>query len=179
MLSLESCNLLGVLVMKARGYSLVEMMVVIGITSVLLAIGTLQFNVYLIRYRTEAQTRMIHAELLKTRLNAVYQRRTARLKLYPGRFEVYSSGRDDSVGVAPVRTLALEFPVTSNADGNDLSGYCIDYDAKGLTTDWCSICVQRSDAAVTVDCVVVSAGMVRMGKKDKGDECKTENITLR
>ena len=162
--------------MKARGYSLVEMMVVIGITSVLLAIGTLQFNAYLKRYRTEAQTRLIHAELLKTRLNAVYQRRTAMLKLYPGRFEVYSSG---SVGGAPVRTRTLEFPVTSNAKGNDGAGYCIDFDEKGLATKRGSICIQQADDAVAVDSVVVSASMVRVGKKDKGDECKSENITLR
>ena len=165
--------------MKARGYSLVEMMVVIGITSVLLAIGTLQFNTYLKRYRSEAQTRLIHAELLKTRLNAVYQRRTARLKLYPGRFEVYSSGLDDSAGVAPVRTRSLEFPVTSSADGNDGSGYRIDFDAKGLATKRGSICIQQADDAVAVDSVVVSASMVRVGKKDKGDDCKAENITLR
>jgi prepilin-type N-terminal cleavage/methylation domain-containing protein len=165
--------------MKARGYSLVEMMVVIGITSVLLAIGTLQFNAYLKRYRTEAQTRLIHAELLKTRLNALYQRRTARLKLYPGRFEVYSSGLDDSAGVAPVRTRTLEFPVTSSADGSDGSGYRIDFDAKGLAGNRCSICIQQADDAVAVDSVVVSASMVRVGKKDKGDECKAENITVR
>lgn len=165
--------------MNARGYSLAEMMVVLAIISTLLAIGTLQFNVYLKRYRAEAQTRMIHAELLKTRLNAVYQRRTALMKLYPGRFEIYSSGLDDSDGVAPVRTQTLQFPVSTNAEGNDLSGYPLAFDAKGLPGNRCSICLQPSDQTAAVDSIVVSAGMVRIGKKDKGDDCKADNITLR
>lgn len=164
--------------MKGHGYSLVEMVVVIGITSILLAIGTLQFNAYLKRYRTEAQTRMIQTELLKTRLYAVYQRRSAVLKLYPGRFEVYSSVLDDTDGVAPIRSQALEFPVTTNADGDE-TGYPIDFDAWGMAGNWCSICVQQGDASAAVDSVVVSAGMVRLGKKDQGDACKKENITLR
>jgi len=164
--------------MKARGYSLVEMVVVIGIISILLSIATLRFNEYSKRYRMEAQTRLIYSELLKARINALYQRRSTRVKLYANRFEVYSSGLDDTAGVAPVRTQALSFPIVCTGDEVAAEGYPVDFDSKGLVT-WRSICVDQSDGLAAVDSIVTWRTRVRIGKKEKGDACISTNITTR
>lgn len=165
--------------MHARGYSLIEMVVVIGIISILLAIGRLNFKDYAKRYQIESQTRMLYSELLKARVGALYERRTSRIKLYSDKFEVYSSTQDNTKGVAPVRTQALPFPITSNADGDGVNGYQIDFDARGVVNDWCSICVEKGDGSGAVDSVVVSLNRVSIGKKDQGDECNASNITIR
>lgn len=164
--------------MKARGYSLVEMVVVIGIISILLAIATLRFNEYSKRYGMEAQTRMIYRELLQARINALYQRRSTRVKLYPNRFEVYSSTQDDTAGVAPVRTQALSFPIVCTGDEDPTEGYPVDFDSKGLVT-WRSICVDQSDGLAAVDSIVTWRTRLRIGKKEKGDACISTNITTR
>jgi prepilin-type N-terminal cleavage/methylation domain-containing protein len=168
--------------MQTRGYSLVEMVVVIGIISILLAIGTLKFNEYMKRYRTEAQTRMVYAELLNARANALYQRRSVRVKLYAGHFDVYSSTQDDTNGVAPVHTQTLSYPIVCSATNGDglKGGYLLDFDSKGLTSNWCTICMDNSDGTGAVDSVKIFETRVSIGKKDKGDgNCKPENITIR
>ena len=58
--------------MHERGFSLVEMVMVVGIVSLLLAFGTLRFDEYAKRHRTESQTRMLYLQLQKARSNAVH-----------------------------------------------------------------------------------------------------------
>jgi prepilin-type N-terminal cleavage/methylation domain-containing protein len=158
--------------MKARrGYSLVEMVVVIGIISILLAIGTLWFNGYARRYRADAETRMIYTELLKARAKAVYERRAVRVKLYQNSFEVYSSLVDS--GVAPAYQQTLGYPIIWNQSGNN-----VDFDEKGTTYNIGCLCV-NADGIGSVDSIVIAQLRVRLGKKDKGDDCCADNITVR
>jgi Tfp pilus assembly protein FimT len=157
--------------MSSRGYSLVEMVVIIGIISTLLILGTLQFDVYLKCYRTEAQTRMIYSELQSARANAIYQRRETRVKLYPTRLEVYSSATDS--GAAPIDTQFLSYPITWN-NGNN-----IDFDASGTALNNCSVCLNPVDGSGAVDSIVVGDIRLRIGKKDKGDDCSADNITIK
>lgn len=166
--------------MHARGYSLVEVLVVIGIVSVLLGIGTLQFSVYLRRYRTEAQARTIYAELQKARVRALYQRRPTLVLLYADGFEVYSSTREKSAGAAPLYSRGLDFPIAcTSKKGDGATGYPLDFDASGLAGNWCSICVGDGASAAAVDSVLISAARVRLGKRKEGYDCKAENIVAR
>jgi prepilin-type N-terminal cleavage/methylation domain-containing protein len=165
--------------MHARGYSLVEMVTVVGIISILLAIGTLKFRDYMQRYQAESQTRMLYSELLKVRAGALYERRTARVKLFADRLEIYSSTRDSAKGAAPVRTQVLSFPITTNAGGDPIKGYDIDFDARGVVADWCSICIENQEVPAAVDSVVVSENRVSVGKRGQGDECSAANISSR
>jgi prepilin-type N-terminal cleavage/methylation domain-containing protein len=163
--------------MKARGYSLVEMVVVIGIISILLSIATLRFNEYSKRYRMEAQTRLIYSELLKARINALYQRRSTRVKLYANRFEVYSSSQDDTAGVAPVRTQALSFPIVCSGVENAVKGYPVEFNSAGIADNLRTVCLDEGDGLAAVDSVVISKTRVRIGKKDNPDECDDKKIT--
>jgi prepilin-type N-terminal cleavage/methylation domain-containing protein len=164
--------------MQARGYTLVEIIVVICIVSLLLAIGTLKFGESFKRYRTEAQTRMIYTELLQARANALYQRRETRVKFSRESFEVYSSVSDGS-GVAPVMKQALRYPVMVNSN-QDPDGVNVDFDEKGMAVlPLRSICINASDSVGSVDSVVIANLRVRIGKKDEGGTCDGENITTR
>ena len=155
--------------MHARGYSLVEMVVVIAIVSILLTLGTLSFNEYARRYAAEAQTRMIYSELLKARANALYQRRQTRVKLYEKRFEVYSSTIDS---VAPIVNQALSYPITWSQVGNKVT-----FDSNGITTNKTSICLETDTGSV--ESVVIHSVRTGIGKKAKEDVCKSENITIK
>jgi prepilin-type N-terminal cleavage/methylation domain-containing protein len=156
--------------MQARGYSLIEVLVAVGIASILLAIAVPRFTDYLTRYRTEAQTRMIYDELLRTRANALYQRRETRMKFYPDRFEVYSSTAAGS-DVAPVVIQLLRYPIEINVAG------AVDFDARGITWQPRSICIASGEGTGAVDSVVIAETRVSIGKKDKGNECNSGNIT--
>ncbi|MBJ6801876.1 pilus assembly FimT family protein [Geomonas propionica] len=162
--------------MRSEGYSLLETMFIVAIVAILAVIGTLQFREYLQRYRTEAQTRLLFTELLKARTQAIYQHRRTRVKLYADRFAVYSSLQDSST-VTPVQTHSLNYRLTSKSDlavGQD-----IDFDETGITYDWCSVCLEDSAGAGGVDSVVIAATRVSIGKKDKGNVCESDSITLK
>ena len=164
--------------MQARGYSLVEMVVVIAVISILLAIAILKFSEYANRYRAESQARLIYSELLKARSNAVYERRSSRVKLYTDHFDVYSSTQDDTNGVAPVRTQLLDFPVDCNGTGDGVKGYPLDFNGIGLASNSCSICVENYGSGA-VDSMVISDTRLNIGIKDTGASCGSANITFR
>ena len=164
--------------MQTRGYSLVETLVLLGLIAIVLAYATPRFAQYLKGYRGEGQMRMIYAELQQARANALYLRRTTRVKLYRNCLEVYSSAQDRLQGAAPVLSKALGDSITSNGSGDGEKGYPIDFGVNGLATGRCSICLESSVGG-GLDSVVVAGTRVMIGTKDKGDDCKAENITAR
>ena len=166
--------------MRSRGFSMVEMILVMTVISILLAIATLSFKEYARRYKTEAQTRLLFAELLKARVNAICQRRTTRVKLFPSRYEVYSS-QQDGAGVKPLQTHILSYPITCNAkSGDPVQGYPIDFQQQGMAINECSICLDPSAGSGAVDSIKVSATRVSIGKKkDQADACDNDNISFK
>lgn len=166
--------------MKSRGFSLIEMIITVAILSILLTIGTLRFQEYLQRYRTEAQTHLLYAELLKARTNAIYQRKGTRVKFYQGRFEVYSS-QVDGPEVTPLATHLLSYPITSppTIDFDITAGGDIDFDERGVTYDIHSLCLQETPYSGAVDSIVIHNLRTSIGKKDKGDACTSDSITLK
>ncbi|GFO63907.1 pilus assembly FimT family protein [Geomonas paludis] len=164
--------------MGSRGYSLIEMMIAIGVAAILTATASFYFHKYQKSYRIEAQTRLLFTELLKARIQAIYQRRGTRVKVYADRFQVYSSLQDGAT-VHPVQTHLLRYPVSATANLDLAAGGNIDFDETGVTYSWGSICLESVPGYGGVDSVVIAATRVSIGKKGAGDDCKTENIKLK
>ncbi|HJV36914.1 type II secretion system protein [Geomonas sp.] len=154
------------------GYSLVEILTVIAISSILLSIATVHFNKYFKRYQSEAQTRVMYADLLSARANALYHRRETRVKVYPTRFEVYSSLVDRDGGAAPVLSRQLQFPIVQSKSGNN-----VDFKSSGLTFNERSICQEPADDTCVIDSIVISTTRISLGKRDGREECGYDSIT--
>ncbi|MCM0083691.1 prepilin-type N-terminal cleavage/methylation domain-containing protein [Geomonas sp. Red32] len=159
--------------MDERGYSLVEMMVVIGIIAILLAVGTLRFREYFRNYQVESQARGIQADIMRVKATAIYQRRPVRLKVYPTRLETYSTATDRDGGAEPVDVRVLDYPVVQSKTGNVL-----DFDETGTTENERTICTEGGEGAA-VDSVVVGNIRVRIGKLASGSDCHGESVTSR
>lgn len=165
--------------MRSRGFSLIELLMIIGILSILYAIGTISFNAYQKRYRAEAQTRLLFSEIQKARADAICQRRGTRIKVYRDRFELYSTQQDDTNGVQPLQAHLLGLPVVYR---EDVDPYIIDIDSRGIIEredSQGSICIEESDVTVGVDSITVSATRTSIGKKRQGNDCKSEYITFK
>lgn len=161
---------------RCQGFSLIEMICIVAIISILLAIGSLQFRDYMQRARMEAQTRLLFSQLSKTRVNAICQRRGARVMVFVDRFEVYSSLTDGSA-VGPVETHRVSYPLISkNLDL--VQGASVDFDERGVTNDWTSVCIEPAGSGA-VDSVVVAATRIGIGKRGKGNVCESDYITPR
>lgn len=163
--------------MRSRGFSLVEMVLIMAMVAILMTIGTFAFQDYSRRYRTEAQTRLLFSEVLKARANAICQRRGTRVKFFADRFEVYSSQQDGST-VRPLETHRLTYPLTSNGTGWG-EGMDVDFDESGIASKLCSICLDPSAGSGAVDSVVIYWSRISIGKKDKGNGCEDGSITYK
>lgn len=167
--------------MQSRGFSLIELLTIVGILSILYAIGTLSFNTYQKRYRTEAQTRFLFSEIQKARADAICQRRGTRVKVYRDRFEVYSSQQDDASGVEPLQTYPLRFPVILKKADKSVDSYPIDFEPRGIIdtdSSWNgSICIEDNAVSGAVDSIKIFSTRISIGKKGQGDDCA--NITIK
>lgn len=163
--------------MRRGGFSLIEMLVAIGIASILIAIATPNFHDFWRRSQMDRQTRFLRGEIMKARLAAVTLQRGVLLQVFSDRFEVYSS-LAVGAGLAPVRAERLAFPVhVAFPPPTNPAAIC--FDERGLTFDLGSICIDENDGAVGVDSVVVFTTRVSLGKRKVGKECSSGNITVK
>uniref|UniRef100_C6E0T6 Prepilin-type N-terminal cleavage/methylation domain-containing protein n=1 Tax=Geobacter sp. (strain M21) TaxID=443144 RepID=C6E0T6_GEOSM len=169
--------------MQSRGFSLIELLTIVGILSILYAIGTLSFNSYQKRYRTEAQTRFLFSEIQKARADAICQRRGTRIKVYRDRFERYSTYQDDTSGVQPLQTNPLTFPVVWEATSANGDRYIIDFESRGIidtdASSGGSICIDDNSASGAVDSIKIYSTRISIGKKGQGNDCSSANITVK
>lgn len=152
--------------MTRRGFTLVELLVVIGLISILLAMATFGFSQYTRKSGIHHQTRLLNGDLMEYRVKAMYEKKNWTVKIDTNRYDIYSS---PLTTVTPVKTVTLKYPVeTTNT-------FAIVYDNQGTANVGKTICViPENDAAV--DAIVVSTTRVQIGKKQAGATCAADNI---
>jgi len=155
--------------MNRSGFTLVEILVVIGIISLLLSIGTIQFSRYTLKYETESQIRKLYGDLLEIRSQALFEKKSRALSLAAASYSLYSS---TDTTAPPVSTVTLKRPITNNG------GADIVFDTRGMLAGSQTICVSgENDAAI--DSIVVSMARVQMGKRKGGTACNADNIVFK
>jgi len=160
--------------MGQRGFTLVELVLVVAIIGTLLSIGTMQFNAMQKKSAIEQQVRKIYSKLMEARVDALYTK-TPRTAVFSGsKLSIYPTG--DGSG-SPVSELPLSYP-TVMGGGFDR----VTFNAGGmmLTSDGDrAICVEPGGVAANngnSDSVVVSAVKIYMGKRQSGGACVPDKI---
>lgn len=155
-----------------KGFSLIELLVVIAIVGTLATIAAMQFGRSSRKSAVENQTRLLYADLMTVRSQAMYARQPRSIILTSSAYAVYSSSE---VSVTPVFTKALKQPISWNgADGQ------IDFDASGLLSNpgagGRSICITDDTNEASVDSIVLSMTRTQIGKRVEGGSCAAGNI---
>ena len=157
----------------ARGFTLVELIVVMSIITIICSIAVLNWNRIVVKNGIESQIKTVHADMMGLRLEALYTKRERSVTISGKAFNVYSS---TVTAVAPIssRTFKYNFkPAGTSTITFDTSGM-----ANGTQNTFCvdpyGDFTVALDAAV--DSIVISQARINLGKRAEGGNCVTADV---
>ncbi len=155
---------------RETGFTLVELIVIMGILTVLLSLATLEFKKYSVKSAIEGQTRVMMSDLTKIRSEALFEKRKRAVKFTSSTFSVYSS---EVSTVSPVQTKSLSYPLalTNVPDPLVFTGRGV---LEGVD-DGAVVCVGPAGNEATIDAIVFNTTRVQIGKRN-GTNCQTSDI---
>jgi len=163
--------------MNSRGFTLVELIVVLSIVAILSTIATLNWNRIVMKSAVESQVKTVHADMMTVRLEALYRKQSRSVVVSGSVFSIYSS---TVTSVTPLSSKTFKYRFISTP-GNAVANKTFTFDTAGLTNSTQdTICVDPfSDTTLysdaNVDSIVISQGRINLGKRN-GD-CVTTNVT--
>jgi len=157
-----------------KGFSLVELIVVMSIITILSSIAMMSWNRLTTKSNIESQIKTLHADLMSIRLEALYGKRPRSVVVNGKNFMVYSS----SVTTVPaLLTKSFKFNFILNGTGNTVT-----FDTSGMTNGTeRTICIDQYNDTTKVndayvDSLVISQARINLGKRGGGD-CDSSNVT--
>ena len=153
------------------GFSLIELVVVMGIIGILLSIGTINFNQWLVKSRVEAQVRQMVTDFSELRVMAFTrkQRHSITVNRLSYVFKSYSSEDEDKISggtIIPPETHSVNFPLKSDS-GTDYAGTVFEIDSRGMTlTIGGTIYLDYQNASPVVDCLSMNYIRINPGKRN-------------
>lgn len=159
--------------MDTKGFTLVELIVVIGIAAVLMAIGTLNFNKMMKTSAINSQVKMLYSELVGIRTQAMYQKMEHKMELATNKATTYYMDEDTNSWKI-IEDKSLTYPVQWGGSSD------VTFDIKGLANVSAitnkSICITEENDA-SYDSIVISSARIQMGKRiDPSGGCDSGNI---
>jgi prepilin-type N-terminal cleavage/methylation domain-containing protein len=159
----------------ARGFTIVEVIVVLTIMFILMALATRTWSRMTMKAAVEGEAKTLFADLMNVRMEAFYAKRDRSVVISGKTFKVYSTSVTSG---NPILTKTLRYNLRPTGTTT------ITFDTSGMSNGYQgSLCVdafgslQNSDAAV--DSLVVSQARINLGKRTAGATCATTNITQR
>lgn len=159
----------------ARGFTIVEIIVVLTIMFILMVLATRSWNRMTIKSAVEGQTKTLFSDLMNVRMEAFYAKRDRSVVIDGTNFKVYSSSVTSGNPVLTKSFLYNFKPTGANTITFDTSGM-VNGSQNSLCVDAFGTLLESSDAAV--DSLVISQARINLGKRT-GVTCVTGNITQR
>jgi len=163
--------------MDCRGFSLIEILVVLMISMALMGIAGLSYKQWMDRYRAEAQVKTMQAEIVQAQLKGMTKNRLQFVVLNGSAYQIVEDTNDSGTqDAAPIDTVLVSktlnypsvSPVTLIMDTRGL----ISTSTSSLDIGPLSIQFTTGAALPDYDCFLLYATRVSIGKM-KGADCVT------
>lgn len=155
-----------------KGFSLVELIIVIAIIGIASGIATLNFNQWKKKTSVEKETRELYSDLNEARLQSIYTKKRHSIAFLTANsyaLKQYSSLNEATAGGTIRQTKTTQNTMTQK-DGTALTLDSVFFNIRGFTSDNKTIRFNPSDVAA-FDCIIVSASRTNLGKMGTGNVC--------
>lgn len=152
--------------MAQRGFSLIELIVVISIISILLALATLNFHEWQLSRGVERQTREMQADLANLRMRALHTKMKHSVTLRSSGYEARSFSDAADPGTL-VMSRVMHHTIATK-EGNALPNKTVSFDSMGFTSNLQTLRISTATTGAALDCIVISNARTNMGKFTNG-----------
>lgn len=163
--------------MNSRGFTLIEILVVIAIIGILSAIGALNFNAWLKKNLVERYVKELYADVQGARMNAIYTkaRQGVEFAAQQVTFKSFSSESDAAGRVVSTKPL----PMVISLNWTSANSNRIEFNTSGIMSNPIIkvICFTNTEDA-PYDAVIITPVLTNMGKvTNRGAACARTNVT--
>lgn len=158
-----------------KGFSLIELLIVIAVIAIAAGAATLNFNQWVRKANIEKQTRELFGDLNEARLKSIYMKKRHSIVLYSNSyvFKEYSSENEDKTNGRTLYTKNTTYQMKTE-DGAVLDGNIVEFDIRGFTV-FPSNNTYRIDpinSGAAFDCVIIADSRTNLGQMGSGNACK-------
>jgi Tfp pilus assembly protein FimT len=157
---------------SVKGFSLVELVIILAIGGILLSIGTIAFNDWTKKYNIEKQTKELFSVINDARLRSIHSKKRHGIVLNPSQYVMrnYSSENENRLAGQAILTRTVQYTLTKNSGGGTLAGDLFVFDTRGFIDNGVgiTILVNPANSGAAQDCIVLSEGRTNMGKLSNG-----------
>ena len=153
--------------MKKNGFSLTELLVVIGIMVTLMAMAGIAYSTWMNRYRLEGQVREMYVDLMNARVQAMQMNRIYFVAVAGSSYSLIedtndSGGPTANTGDVTRWTKQLKYP--------SIWLDTVVMDARGLVSPNDTVKFNTGVVSAAYDCITLSSTRIRIGRLN-GSDC--------